>query len=142
MVGLRFFKTVYYSAFHVLLHILIDILEDVGESDVYPLLITTVEQGTPLMFAERSVGVKFAMQQFRDFEATKGWWFVIASMYNFEGSHVGHRFAEHTGVIAVPDRLPGKVPRSKSYSHKTLNCSIPLSMVGCVLWELTIVPPA
>ena len=82
------------------------------------------------MFAGRIVAVQFAMQQFRDLEATSGWQFVIVSLYDLEGSHPVHRFTEHTCVIAVPDRLPGKVPNYVSDSRKTLKCSMPLSLVG------------
>ena len=128
--------------FHLLLHIVVDILDDVGESDVHPLLVAALEKGTPLMFVGRTMLVKFAMQQFRDLEATSGWRFVTVSLYNFEGSHPIHRFTEHFCVISVPDRLRGKVPNHVSYSQKTLKCSMPLSLVGWVLRELKIVPCA
>ena len=130
---------------HLLLRILVDIPDDVGEFDVYALLVTTLEKGTPFMFAGRTMAVKFAIQrprshqQFRDLEATSGWQFVTISLYDLEGPISGHRFIEHICVIAVPDR-PGKVPNYVSYSRKTLKCCMPLSLVGWVLRELKIVP--
>ena len=41
--------------------------------------------------------------------------------------------------IAIPDRLPDKVPNYVSYSQKTMKCSMPLSLVG---WVVKIVPSA
>ena len=76
VVRLRICKTVYYSEFRVLLQIVVGIPDDMGESDVYPLLEIALETGTPLMFAGQIVAAKFAKQQFRNLEATSGCQFV------------------------------------------------------------------
>ena len=80
------------------------------------MLITTLEKNTPLMFAGKQASGKFAMQQFTDLEATSGWQFVTVHLYDFESTHPVHRLIEHTCVLAVPDRLPGKVPNYISYT--------------------------
>ena len=51
-----------------------------------------------------------------------------------------HQFTEYTCVIAVHHRLHSKVPNYVSYTQKALKCNIPMSLVGWVLRELTIVP--
>ena len=94
------------------------------------------------MFAGKQVSVMFAMQLFRDLEATSGWRFVTLHFYDFEGTHPVHRFKEHAGVIAVADHLPSKVPNYVSYTQKALKCNICMSLVGWVLQELNIVPSA
>ena len=45
-----------------------------------------------------------------------------------------HRFTDHTRVIAVLDRLPGKVPYYETYTQKAQKCNIPMSLVGHMVY--------
>ena len=92
-----------------------DVADDVSDFDVHPLLVTTLEKNTSPIFAGKQAYVKFAMQQFRDLETDSGWHFVIVHWYDFEGTHPVHRFTTQSCVIALADRLPGKVPNYVSY---------------------------
>ena len=129
-------------ASHHLFQILVDVADDARGCDVHPLLVTTLEKNTSLMFARTEAFVKFAVQQFRDLEATTGWQFVTVHLYDFEGAHLVDWFTRFTCVIAVPDSVLYKVPNYVAYTQKALKCNIPLSLVGWVLCELNIVPRA